>query len=66
MERYAASLIPRAIALQQSLYQMNTPPRKLLVLDLDETLVHATATELEHAADFSASATCCPSLLTYL
>jgi NLI interacting factor-like phosphatase len=45
---------------------MNTPPRKLLVLDLDETLVHSTATELEHAADFSASATCCPSLLTYL
>jgi len=32
---------------------MTTPPRKLLVLDLDETLVHATEVELEHAADFS-------------
>lgn len=50
----------------QSLYQMNAPPRKLLVLNLDKTLVHATATELEHAADFMALATCCPSLLTYL
>jgi carboxy-terminal domain RNA polymerase II polypeptide A small phosphatase len=32
---------------------MNTSPRKLLVLDLDETLVHATETELEYSADFS-------------
>jgi carboxy-terminal domain RNA polymerase II polypeptide A small phosphatase len=28
------------------------PPRKLLALDLDETLVHTTETELAHPEDF--------------
>jgi RNA polymerase II subunit A small phosphatase-like protein len=32
---------------------MNAPRRKLLVLDLDETLVHATEVALEHPADFT-------------
>jgi RNA polymerase II subunit A small phosphatase-like protein len=32
---------------------MNLPSRKLLVLDLDETLVHATEAALEHPADFN-------------
>jgi RNA polymerase II subunit A small phosphatase-like protein len=32
---------------------MNLSARKLLVLDLDETLIHATETALAHAPDFS-------------
>jgi RNA polymerase II subunit A small phosphatase-like protein len=32
---------------------MNLPTRKLLVLDLDETLVHATEEALAHPADFN-------------
>ena len=31
---------------------MEAAPKKLLVLDLDETLVHATESRLEHAEDF--------------
>src|SRR5689334_16338243 len=30
-----------------------SPPRTLLILDLDETLIHATERPLERAADFS-------------
>jgi len=32
---------------------MKTIPRKLLVLDLDETLIHARENRLEHAEDFT-------------
>lgn len=35
---------------------MNLPTRKLLVLDLDETLIHASERPLEHEADFELGA----------
>jgi RNA polymerase II subunit A small phosphatase-like protein len=39
-----------------SIHPTSPPTRKLLVLDLDETLIHATAVPLERAADFTVEA----------